>query len=37
MGEVFECQLRASAEGGTQRSKEAYEQGSHGWIMHEGW
>ena len=35
-GEVFERQLRAGAEGGTQRSKEAHEQGGHGWIMHEG-
>ena len=36
-GEVFERQLRAGAEDGIQRSKEAYEQGGHGWIMHECW
>ena len=35
-GEVFERQLRAGAEGGTQHSKKAHEQGGHGWIMHEG-
>jgi hypothetical protein len=35
-GEVFERQLRSGAEGGVQRSKEAHEQGGHGWIMHEG-
>jgi hypothetical protein len=35
-GEIFERQLRAGAEGGTQRSEEAHEQGGHGWIMHEG-
>jgi hypothetical protein len=35
--EVFERQLRVGAEGGTYRSKKAYEQGGHGWIMHEGW
>jgi hypothetical protein len=35
-GEVLEGQLRAGAEGRTQRSKEAHEQGGHGWIMHEG-
>jgi hypothetical protein len=35
-GEIFENQLRAGAEGKTQRSKKANEQGSHGWLMHEG-
>ena len=35
-GEIFEHQLRAGAEGKTQRSKKANEQGSHGWLMHEG-
>ena len=34
---LFERQLRAGAEGGTQHTKEAYGQGGHGWIMHEGW
>jgi hypothetical protein len=33
--EVFERQLRAGAEDGTQRSKEAHEQGGHGWMMHD--
>jgi hypothetical protein len=35
-GEIFERQLRAGVEGGTQRSDQAHEQGGHGWIMHEG-
>jgi hypothetical protein len=34
-GEVFERQLRAGAEGGTQRSKDVHTQAGHGWIMHE--
>jgi len=28
-GEVFDCEVRAAAEGGAQRSKEAEEQGTH--------
>jgi hypothetical protein len=35
-GEILECELGASAEGGMQRFKKAHEQGGHGRIMHEG-
>jgi len=35
-GEVLDCEVRAGAEGGTQRSNEAEEQGTHRVIMHDG-
>jgi hypothetical protein len=35
-GEVLDCEVRAGAEGGTQRSKEAEKQGTHRVIMHDG-
>ena len=35
-GEVLDCEVRAGAEGGTQRSKETEEQGTHRVIMHDG-
>ena len=35
-GEVLDCEVRAAMEGGTQRSKEAEEQGTHRVIMRDG-
>jgi len=35
-GEVLDCEVRAGAERGTQRSKEAEEQGTHRVIVHDG-
>jgi len=35
-GKVLQCKVRAGAEGGTQGSKEAQDQGNHRAIMHDG-
>ncbi len=35
-GKVLQCKVRTGAEGGTQGSKEAQDQGNHRAMMHDG-